>query len=99
MPTSTGKDWKIILLIMRIYKSGKKLTKPTTPMHPNGTSLEHSSGSSLKFSQRAHLQLLSTALELGYFTNAFYSSIYMQSLQYECMKKKIWPFSILMALV
>ena len=29
-------------------KKWEKLTKPTTPIHPNGTSLEHSSGSSLK---------------------------------------------------
>ena len=43
----------------------KKLTKPTTPIHPNGTSLEHSSGRALKFSQRTHLQLLYTSLKLG----------------------------------
>ena len=47
----------------------EKLTKSTTPIHPNGTSLEHSSESSLKFSQRTHLQLLSTSLKLGCVTN------------------------------
>ena len=30
MPTSTGKDWKIMLLIMGLYKSGKTLKKPNT---------------------------------------------------------------------
>ena len=30
MLTSTGKDWKIILLIIRLYKSGKTLKKPNT---------------------------------------------------------------------
>ena len=54
----------------------EKLTKPTTPIHPNGTSLEHSSGSSLKFSQRTHLQLLSTSLKLGCLTNEELPSIY-----------------------
>ena len=43
----------------------EKLTKLTTSIHPNGISLEHSSGNSLKFSQKTHLQLLSTSLKLG----------------------------------
>ena len=43
----------------------EKLKKPTTPIHPNGTSLEHSSGSSLKFSKKTHLLLLPTSLKLG----------------------------------
>ena len=56
----------------------EKLTKPTTPIHPNGTSLEHSSGRSLKFSQRTHLQLLSTSLKLGWLTNEELPSIYKE---------------------
>jgi len=56
----------------------EKHTKPTTPIHPNGTSLEHSSGSSLKFSQRTHLQLLSTSLKLGWLTNEELPSIYKE---------------------
>ena len=30
MPTSTDKDWKIILLTMRLYKNEKTLKKPNT---------------------------------------------------------------------
>ena len=78
MPTSTGKTWKIILLTNWNLQKWEKLTKPTTPIHPNGTSLEHSSGSSLKFSQRTHLQLLSTSLKLGWSTNEELPSIYKE---------------------
>ena len=38
----------------------EKLLKPTTRIHLNGTSLEYSSGSSLKSLKLLHLQLLST---------------------------------------
>ena len=48
MPTSTGKDWKIILLINGNLQKWKELIKPTTPIHSNENSLVEAPSNSLK---------------------------------------------------